>query len=299
MKTLNDDGWDVIAAKYPYSPAYAERAANLSSRAVPHLQRRTGELRAQGYKKVIVIGQSWGSWTTLLAARDNQLAVDAAVLLVPATWGPKTTNGHLNQFFELNRTEFGPLLAAVKIPVAVVFFADDAFDPGGRGDIAKDIFRRSTSPNLLIDRPPGFKGHYAGWLPIFDFVFGSCLHSFIEAPVTSECPMVPLDDADFRSIVKKDQVVDFDNRKIGSADELKGGTFIIYRTAGGPVQAEFDQGAGLHTLRAKGVVDGKFSFTSGRICYLDECLDLVRWDEKHLIGFDSTSGQARSWWTQE
>jgi hypothetical protein len=299
VKTLNEGGWDVIGAKYPYSPTYEERSVNLASLAAPQLQQRAKGLRAQGYKKVIVIGQSWGSCSTMLAAKDNEFAADAIVLLVPAAWGTRTSNGRLNYFFELNKTEFGPLLAVIKKPVALVLFAGDDYDPGGRGEMAKEIFRRSNIPNLLIDGPPGFKGHYSAWLPVFDFIFGSCIGSFIEAPVKSECSLPPLDDADFRSIVKKDQIKDFDSRKIGSPDELPGGAFVIYRTGGGPAHAEFDQGQSSHTLRAKGVVDGEFSFSSGRLCYLGECLDIVRWDERHLIGFDSTTGQARSWWIRE
>jgi pimeloyl-ACP methyl ester carboxylesterase len=300
IKTLNDEGWDVIAAKYPFSPSYDERSVNLAYLAAPQLQQRARGLRTQGYKQVIFMGQSWGSWSIMLAAKDDQLAADAIVLLVPATWGERTTaKGAINYFFELNKTEFGPLLAGIKKPVAAVLFAADDYDPGGRGEIAKAIFRRSNTASLLIDSPPGFKGHFSGWLPVFDFIFGSCLGSFIEARVTSACELPALDDADFRSIVKKDQVRDFDSRKIGAANEIPDGAFVVYRTGGGPAHAEFKQGQSPETLRAKGAVDGKFSFSAGHVCYLDECLVLVRWDETHLVGFDPATGQARSWWIRE
>lgn len=299
IKTLHDQGWDIVAAKYPYRPNYTERAANVAPLAASQLRQRAKGLRAQGYKKVVIIGQSWGAWSTMLAADDNEFAADAIVLLVPATWGTRIVSGRLNYFFQLNRTEFGPLLADVKRPVALILFAGDEYDPGGRGQIAKDIFRRHNISNLLIDNPPGFKGHYAAWLPVFDFVFGSCVSSFIESPVTAQCSLPSLDDADFRSIVQRDQIKDFDSRKISSVDELAGRTFVIYRTGSGPVHADFSRGQSSHTLKASGAVDERFSFSSGRFCLLSECFDLVRWDERHLVGFDSITGNARSWWIRE
>src|SRR5262249_53533757 len=154
VKTLNDEGWDVIGAKYPFSPSYDERSVNLAYLAAPQLQQRARGLRTQGYKQVIFMGQSWGSWSIMLAAKDDQLAADAVVLFVPATWGERTTaKGDPNYFFELNKTEFGPLLAGIKKPVAVVLFAADDYDPGGRGEIAKAIFRQSKTARLLIDTP--------------------------------------------------------------------------------------------------------------------------------------------------
>ena len=59
LKTLSQQGWDVINTKVP-----ARRATmmpwELGPQAVDFVRRRVRDLRASGYKRVVVAGHSWG-----------------------------------------------------------------------------------------------------------------------------------------------------------------------------------------------------------------------------------------------
>ena len=48
------------------------------------------DLKGRGYRRVILGGQSWGAWTTLVAERRGDLTADALFLMAPATHGGRT-----------------------------------------------------------------------------------------------------------------------------------------------------------------------------------------------------------------
>ncbi len=66
-KTLGENGWDVVVAKYPQGEVDQQFRYTSVSAAAPFVRERTAALRAQGYKRVILGGQSWGSWVEMAA----------------------------------------------------------------------------------------------------------------------------------------------------------------------------------------------------------------------------------------
>ena len=88
IKGLADDGWDVLLAKFPNRPT-SLAGFEVAAPAARFVQRRTAELKKQGYRRVIVGGHSWGAWVTLLAEQSGSLNADALLLVSPNTHGPK------------------------------------------------------------------------------------------------------------------------------------------------------------------------------------------------------------------
>src|SRR5262245_10698137 len=200
LKSLAEAGWDIVYAKYPQSLAYPGHA-DAHRRVAEFLQARVQQLKDAGYRRVILGGQSWGAWVTMVAERNGKLAADGLFLMTPATYGARTAlSGRSNLSFPLNRSEFAVLVKSIETPTAAVFFADDAYDPGGRAKLLEDHLRARQIAGLVIDNPPGIKGHNAGWVPAFDFRYGKCLQTFFETLTAARCEPPAASDVDFRAI---------------------------------------------------------------------------------------------------
>lgn len=101
IKTLADNGWDVIGAKFPNTPTKI-RSAEYVPAAVRYVDQRVKELKKEGYKKVIVGGHSWGGWVAMAAAKAGS-GVDAVLAMAPDAYGPKIVFGGMtNPRFPLN-----------------------------------------------------------------------------------------------------------------------------------------------------------------------------------------------------
>jgi pimeloyl-ACP methyl ester carboxylesterase len=81
-------------------------------------------LKHRGYRRVVLAGQSFGAFISLIAAGRSD-AVDAVIGTAPAAYG----NAQSNPFgFELNATRLYDLLAAARrARVALFFFEGDIF----------------------------------------------------------------------------------------------------------------------------------------------------------------------------
>src|SRR5205814_797241 len=89
----------------------------------------TAQLKRDGYKQVILSGQSFGAFLSLMAA-DSSSDVDGVIATAPAAYGS------FDDFYDswrLNATRLYPLLEHVKrARIMVFYFHGDDFDPGGR-----------------------------------------------------------------------------------------------------------------------------------------------------------------------
>ena len=75
---------DVIAAKdQRIQPAMSYDTV---PGAAAFIWQRAGELKAPGYKRVIIAGQSWGSWVAMVADQEKYFAAEALWLIVPNIW---------------------------------------------------------------------------------------------------------------------------------------------------------------------------------------------------------------------
>jgi pimeloyl-ACP methyl ester carboxylesterase len=305
------EGWDIIDADFPSRPdsqlMYGE-ASKLA--AATYVARRLKELKAQGYAHIFVGGQSVGGWTALVLSTQRGLPLDGTILLVPAccAWGPGNDAVPSHPEFANNKLYFDQLIQRVLYPTVAVFFDQDSFEPADRGAGAAATLTQHGLPNLVIDHPPGFQGHGAGWLPVFDFGYRECIVGFLRAPRTTQCKPLAIAAKDFRTMFTSAQLGDWKASKPSAAD-LIGKEFAVYPTGylykivseSQTELKDYDFGDGLLTSSFR---DGTYC-VRGRIRYqlpvsTDEvCTTLVRWSSRELLALDEKSGTVLQWWVQK
>ena len=169
VNRFRDAGWDI----YKFDRSWPDYRKDLGT-----LIDMVPAVRAAGYKRVILAGQSVGAWVSLEAAAKGA-PVDGVIAAAPARFGKDM--GSTSR--EKNREELMPVLEALMgrdVPVALMFFADDQYEPGGRGPQARAIFARAARAKpLLIDGAPGVAGHGGAGTTKFVTEYGACLVDFI------------------------------------------------------------------------------------------------------------------------
>jgi pimeloyl-ACP methyl ester carboxylesterase len=136
-----------------------------------------GELKRRGYRRVVLAGQSFGAFISLIAAARSD-AIDAVIATAPAAYGNFQDS---YDTFRLNATKLYDLLREVRhARVALAFFHGDDFDPGGRGEVSDEILTDRGLPHLVIDQPAGLVTHWAANTPAFTERFAGCLSAFAE-----------------------------------------------------------------------------------------------------------------------
>ena len=153
------------------------------------LARAARHFKQQGYRRVVLAGQSFGAFISLMAA-DASDSIDAVIATAPAAFGPiDGPNAH----YRLNASRLYPLLERLRHARTMLFyFQDDAFDPGGRGPRSEAILREGRTPYLVIDRPPQFSTHWAASTPEFAAAFAGCITDFVAGKsAPSPCEAMP------------------------------------------------------------------------------------------------------------
>lgn len=171
MTVLRKAGWDV----YRFNRM---RDGDTLPASAAELVVDVAKLKKQGYRRVVLAGQSFGAFLSLMAA-DASDDVHAVIATAPAAFGS------FNDFYDswrANATRLYPLLESVRSArVMLFFFHGDDFDPGGRGERAKAILSTRHIDNLVVDQPPLLTGHWASTTAGFVKSFGDCIRDFIEA----------------------------------------------------------------------------------------------------------------------
>jgi pimeloyl-ACP methyl ester carboxylesterase len=141
------------------------------------LAQYAAQLKHEGYKQVILAGQSFGGFLSLLAA-DASSDVDGVIATAPAAYGS------FDDFYDswrLNATKLYPLLEQVKrARVMVFYFHDDDFDPGGRGIASRKILAGRGLGWAVIDQPADLKTHWAASSGLFQRLFAGCIRNFAD-----------------------------------------------------------------------------------------------------------------------
>jgi pimeloyl-ACP methyl ester carboxylesterase len=184
LETLAKDGWDVFRVNRKWSEDRVHESA-------PVLSARAETLRADGYRRVVLAGQSFGAWLSFAAAvRSGH--IDAIVATAPAAHGQRGES--LN--WQLNATNLYDLLESIsRTRVMIFFFAGDGYDPGGRAERSNAILETRGFEHVVIDRPEGFQGHGVSDSAGFARSFGPCIAAFIAAvdlPPNFGCSDPPL-----------------------------------------------------------------------------------------------------------
>jgi dienelactone hydrolase len=126
-------------------------------------------LKQQGYGRIVLAGQSGGAWLSLMAASRSD-EIDAVIANAPAYYGVDHPTYLKNSFILLDH------IAAIRRGRIVIgYFADDPYDPGGRGARSDELLAKHDVPHLIIDQPAGLSGHNAGDSVEFLRRFGACM----------------------------------------------------------------------------------------------------------------------------
>ena len=175
LNVLREDGWDVMRFDR-LSPG------DTLTDSTKKLVQYSAQLKHSGYKQVVLAGQSFGAFLSLMAA-DATSDVDAVVATAPAAYGS------FDDFYDswrLNATKLYPLLEGVKhARVMVFYFHGDDFDPGGRGERSRAILSSRGVGYSVVDQPAFLTGHWASSSGLFLRRYGSCIRDFADNPKLS------------------------------------------------------------------------------------------------------------------
>lgn len=302
-------GWDIMDGNYPRAGVAQIRrmgAANLGG--AVFLARRLKELKAQGYERIYVGGQSWGGWTSLLLATIPNVPVDGVVLVVPACCGWRSTGAdHEDANYANNKFLFDQIVERIRYPTVGVFFLGDDYEPGDRGAGAAATLTSHGVANLIIDHPPGFSGHGSAWFPPFDYLYGACIADFLESPHTGQCEprRIPVEVGDFRAIIAGQQI-SRRHLKAATLAELKDRPFAVYpqgevRNIVSEDKTEV-KGFGIGDSTQSSTFSGESYCMRARVKYnqpetTDEiCERLIKWSDDEILGLDPKSGNVLQWW---
>jgi pimeloyl-ACP methyl ester carboxylesterase len=171
LRVLRDSGWDVLRFNRP-------RDGDTLTASARRLVEQVGLLKREGYRRIVLAGQSFGAFLALMAA-DAAEDVDAVVATAPAAFG------NFDEFYEswrLNATRLYPLLERVRrARIMLFYFHGDDFDPGGRGERSRAILSGRQIGFSVIDQPAFLTGHWAASTGLFLRRFGSCIRDFVAA----------------------------------------------------------------------------------------------------------------------
>ncbi|WP_247887002.1 alpha/beta hydrolase [Azospirillum sp. SYSU D00513] len=168
MTAFQKAGWDV----YRLDRMRVSDTLPNSSRA---LARHADGLKDRGYARVVLTGQSFGAFISLMAAGQTS-RVDAVVGTAPAAFG-NFFDAH--DSYRDNARRLWPILQEVRSArVMLFFFHGDDFDPGGRAEPARGILTGRGLPHLVIDQPANLPGHAASTTGLFVRRFGDCIVRF-------------------------------------------------------------------------------------------------------------------------
>jgi pimeloyl-ACP methyl ester carboxylesterase len=169
---LTTAGWDLwrldrIGGRDPLEPGAVALAEG------------TAALRAEGYRQVVVVGESRGAFIALAALRTPKLA-DAMLLLAPAAHG--TSPARKPQALAAFQAALAAAAPGAVRRAALVLFADDPYDPDpvARGAGFMAAMRADGITPLLLDRPAEPRGHGGARDPEFDARFGARLAGFLD-----------------------------------------------------------------------------------------------------------------------
>lgn len=181
IRALAEQGWDTFRLN-------RLRQADSLDGTGARLAKAARDLRAQGYARIGLAGQSFGAFAALAAVAEDGVA-DAVVATAPAAYGSFTDSFGT---WRANATELYRLLRQVgTTPLMTVFFHGDGYDPGGRGDMTRAIRGNRPVRDLIIDQPADLIGHSAAASGLFARRFAGCIGRFVAGQIRT-----PADEAD-------------------------------------------------------------------------------------------------------
>ena len=184
---LNDAGWDVL--RFDRAPGDDALFTTL-----PRLTEGLAAVRAAGYRKIVLGGQSRGGWQAIMAASARPELVDAVIAMAPAAHGEANRANNLLAGLD----DFRRLLAGLPPGprLAVALFDGDDFDPDPerRARMVEELSRDRAAPTLALwpqapgqgaggqPQPQSLRGHGAAYDLRFTLLYGACLLTLVQGP---------------------------------------------------------------------------------------------------------------------
>lgn len=170
LRPLYLANWDMLLLRRPITGDNRHDATNYLLAAIK-------QARAQGYKRIVLAGQSAGGWASIDAARKEK--VHAIIATAPAAHGTNLTS------VKMGTVAFCDILNDInETKVALIFFNRDPYQTKDRGKIAKRILSDRKIEHRIIDHPRGLSGHGAYRRKYFTSRYGPQIRDFVD-PTTN------------------------------------------------------------------------------------------------------------------
>ncbi len=170
VEAFRKAGWDIFSLSRPVAE---DRVAASARELVAQAER----LKAEGYRRIVSVGQSYGGWISYVAAGAKPGLFHAILATAPAAFGKRGSSWNWE-----NNAQIATLAGSLHATRAMAFFFDkDEYDPGGRGLATRASLERRGIPHLVVDAPPGHVGHGGANTLGFAAEFGPCIVAFAEA----------------------------------------------------------------------------------------------------------------------
>lgn len=166
---LRDAGWDVFRLERDWS------SDNLALSPAA-LRDQVTALYDQGYRKIVLAGQSYGAWISLLVAASGP-PIHAVIATAPAAFGRYPES----RIYRRNAEDLYPILARIHgTRIMTFFFEGDAYDTGDRGVPTREILEDNAVDHVVVAYPHGWYGHGAANWNGFAVRFAPCIARFID-----------------------------------------------------------------------------------------------------------------------
>ncbi|MEM7207732.1 MAG: hypothetical protein AAF434_07920 [Pseudomonadota bacterium] len=206
---LAQKGWDVSRVNLD---RYSRGPARNSHELVQTIAQIIDEHRAQGYKKIVLAGQSRGGHEVLFAASKLPAAtIDAVITTEPDSLGPGflRDGSEVNGYRKRRRNYLKRRFRDLQVPRVVFssFKHSDWYFSVSRVD-ARKLVNPVDSDVLRIVNPKGHSGHGAGSSVRFGHEFGGCIHQFLLQTINSirECEVPEISSEDPRFWASSDNL---------------------------------------------------------------------------------------------
>jgi pimeloyl-ACP methyl ester carboxylesterase len=176
LTALNEAGFDIL--RFDRHPG--DDSLFISQ---PRLVRGLPALRAQGYRQVILGGESRGAWQALMAAAERPELVDAVLAAAPAAHGEMEENEtRADALADFQRLLSG--MAATPVRLLVVTFEGDEFDPDPavRAQLVAGLASQRAAPTLALFPSGPARGHSGARDWRFTRDYGACVLTLLRAP---------------------------------------------------------------------------------------------------------------------
>jgi pimeloyl-ACP methyl ester carboxylesterase len=178
MAALAARGWDVI--KLNRNPVWENSWSNAGRRHVARVAEEVAAARKQGYRRIVVAGQSYGGAIALAAAG----AIDglwAVIATAPGTGQEMRSDGVVTDKWShaIAQQTYEQLYEAGKTRIVAVFPDDDEFIGIRRGSEARAILGEKSLPFLIVDETAPLKGHHGAYGNAFG-PYATCIAHFLD-----------------------------------------------------------------------------------------------------------------------